>query len=435
MRERLQASLAPDAFLRHVATLAGATAISQVVLVGAGPVLSRLYTPDAWGVYSLLAAFVAVTSVVSALCYDQAIVGSRTTEDAAALTVVTLVIVPFFTVIAIGAMAVLIWQGWLGFGALPWSSLIWAAVLLLVMQLFMSLRYWHMRAERFGLLGKTAVVQNVGRAVFPMAVVAAAPGWLGLVVGESLGRTFGCLPLAWAQWRETWASLRRQTVASMRGVVRQYKDFAFIGTPSGLLNALAQSLPLPIIAAQFGAATAGEFALAQRVLQAPAALVGLSIADAFHARLAMHSRERPDHLRRFFLRTSLMLLGVSIIPAALVLALGDRGFTWVFGPSWGGVGALALALLPWSTAALVVSPLSRAVYVLGGQRPKLIYDVTAVSLVVASAAVVRRLGMAVGAAVFLLSLGQVVAYGAYYLVLWRLVSRGTAPPGGATSIS
>ena len=92
----------------------------------------------------------------------------------------------------IGAMAVLIWRGWLGFGALPWSSLVWVAVLLLVMQLFLSLRYWHMRAERFGLLGRAAVVQNVGRAAFPMAVVVVAPGWLGLVAGESLGRVFGC---------------------------------------------------------------------------------------------------------------------------------------------------------------------------------------------------------------------------------------------------
>lgn len=435
MRERLRAVLAPGAFLRHVATLAGATAISQVVLIGAGPVLSRLYTPDAWGGYSLIAAFIGVTTVVSALCYDQAIVGSRTTADAAALTVVTLLIVPFFTLLAVGALAVLIWRGWLGFGALPWSSLLWAAILLLVMQLFMSLRYWHMRAERFGLLGQAAVVQNVGRAVFPMAVVAVAPGWLGLAAGEALGRAFGCVPLGWAHWRETLATLRAQTMAAMRGVVREYKDFAVIGTPSGLLNAVAQWLPLPLIAAQFGTASAGHFALAQRVLQAPAALVGMSIADAFHARLAVHSRERPEHLRRFFLRTSLMLVGVSLVPAAVVLALGDRGFAWVFGHGWGGAGAIAVTLLPWATAQLVVSPLSRAVYVLGGQRPKLIYDVSAVVLVVFTTTLARRLGLAVGPTVLLLSLGQVVAYGIYYLVLLRLVWRGMRPQVDRTTTS
>lgn len=77
-------ALSSGTFLRHILTLVGATGLSQLLLLAIGPVLTRLYEPAAWGTFSLVVAFVTAASAVTALCYDQAIVGAETEEDAAA---------------------------------------------------------------------------------------------------------------------------------------------------------------------------------------------------------------------------------------------------------------------------------------------------------------------------------------------------------------
>lgn len=420
---RLPSLLAPGKFARHVVTLAGATALSQVALLATGPLLSRLYQPASWGVYSLVLAFVAVASVVTALCYDQAIVGAETRPEAAALTLASLVLGPVVTLFAVGAMALLISENWLGFGILPWSALGWAAALLLLMQVFVSFRYWHMREERFALLGRTAVTQNLGRAIFPVATVWPWPGGTGLLAGEALGRTIGILPLIRERWQETVAAYRSVTRPQVVAVLKRYAVFAYAGVPGGLLDAAALALPLPLIASAFGAQAAGEFALAQRVLQAPAALVGRSVADAFHARLAIHARERHSYLPRFFGRTALLLLAVAALPALVVLGLGASGFAWIFGAQWAVAGTFATMMLPWATGQLIVSPLSRAVFVVGGQRGKLVYDVVAVLLVLGTYAWARRAGWTADRTVLWLSLGQAAAYGVYFVILWRLIRR------------
>ena len=421
--EREDAALFQGAFLRHVATLVGGTAASQVMLLAAGPILTRLYAPEAWGTFSLITSFVSVASVVTALFYDQAIVGASTLDDAAAMTLATLWLAPLVSVPSVGVMALLVANNWLGFGALPWSALAWSALMLMAMQVYRSLRYWHMRAGRFGLLARTSIAQNIGRAAFPALAGIVTPGWLGLAIGEATGRVVGCVPLLRSRWRETREWFARQSIEKQRSVLHRHSVFATVGAPSALLNAASQALPLPLIAAGFGTEAAGLFALAQRALQAPLALVGQNVADAFHARIAHDQRVRPGRNARFFGRTAVLLLVLSAVPIVAVLSIGRSGFAWIFGARWAEAGALTIAMLPWTVAQLVVAPLSRAVLVLGGQRQKLLYDVASVLLIVGCYERAMSAHWALLPTAVLMSLGQFIAYSIYALVLWRIVRR------------
>ncbi|MEX2181716.1 MAG: oligosaccharide flippase family protein [Gemmatimonadaceae bacterium] len=417
------ARIAAGGFLRNVLTMAGATAASQLVLVAVAPVVSRLYPPEAWGAYGLLMAFVSVAFVATGLGFDQAIVGARTIDEAASLTVGSLMSAVPISLVSGAVIILLIDRGWFGFGALQYSAGVWCVGLLVATQLVASLRYWHMRSEAFGLLARTTIMQNIARALLPILTSLAIPGWTGLVAAEGSGRLVGLGPLVRHRWSETRELFRRQRWSNIVASFRAYLAFLYAGVPSGLLDALALALPLPLIASKFGAEAAGQFALAQRVIQAPAGLVGRSVADAFHARLAVHARERNAYVPRFFLRTATLLVAVAAIPAVVILLLGPRGFAWIFGAEWLVAGRLVVLLIPWATAQLVVVPLSRAVFVLGGQRQKLVYDVCSVALVLAVYLCAVRDSWDLYQTVWWLVLGQVVAYLIYGLVLWHLVRR------------
>jgi lipopolysaccharide exporter len=69
------------------------------------------------------------------------------------------------------------------------------------------------------------------------------------------------------------------------------------------------------------------------------------------------------------------LLILGIVPALLIFFFGEQFFLFVFGVKWKLSGIIASIVAPWFLASFIVSPLSRLVYVLHGQRLKLIYDI------------------------------------------------------------
>src|SRR5690606_18601393 len=70
---RLLVRLRAGPFARAVATLAGATAVAQAISLAASPLLTRLYTPDDFGIASVFVSFLSLAVGVSALRYGLAI--------------------------------------------------------------------------------------------------------------------------------------------------------------------------------------------------------------------------------------------------------------------------------------------------------------------------------------------------------------------------
>src|SRR5215210_2142529 len=67
------ASLQGGAFARHVVTLASGTALGQLLLVLALPVLTRLYTPADYGALAVYSSTLTVLVVLASLRYEAAI--------------------------------------------------------------------------------------------------------------------------------------------------------------------------------------------------------------------------------------------------------------------------------------------------------------------------------------------------------------------------
>ena len=145
------------------------------------------------------------------------------------------------------------------------------------------------------------------------------------------------------------------------------------------------------------------------------------MADAFQARLALYARENPGGIGRLFQRTTAGLIGMGIIPTALLMFCAEPIFRTVFGGSWGVAGKMAAVVAPYFLAQFVVSPLSRLVFVLKGQRLKLIYDVLALSGMIGVFAFSHWHHLPAIQALTLLSAFGTFTFIVYYLVLARIV--------------
>jgi O-antigen/teichoic acid export membrane protein len=165
----------------------------------------------------------------------------------------------------------------------------------------------------------------------------------------------------------------------------------------------------------------GQFALTCRVLAVPLALIATSVADTFHSRVALCVREKPDQVLTLFLRTTAGLFSLALIPALVLFFFGDRLFALVFGERWSIAGTLAGISAPLFLAQMVVSPLSRLVFVLRGQKSKLIYDVALITGTLLIFGLSWRQKFTLIHTVWAITLVNILCYIIYYAVLLRIV--------------
>jgi len=406
--------------------MVGSTAIGHVLLLATLPVIGRLYDPAEIGRLGAFAAFLGTASVATALQYDVMMVSAHSEREAVALFAGVCAVTGPVALIASAMLAWLSSQAYLGFEILPLNAAFWMFAALVVTQLFFTLRYWVMRDEAFGQIAKVTVLQSGVRAIAPILLYPLSATWVSLVAAEVVGRCAGLRTLLRGRGRALREAARGLQWTEVARAFRRLPQVPLAGVPSALINASAQYLPLPLVASGFGATAAGYFGVVQRAMQAPIILIGRNVADVFHARVARHVREAPERVVPLFWRTALALLLVGAIPSFLIVLVGRFLLVTLLGPRWAEAGDLLAAMVPWSFASFVVSPLSRAILVFRGQALKLIYDGLSLTGVVVVFSVARRLNAPLNTTVWMWSWTQAAAYVVYFLVLTQVVRR--APP-------
>jgi O-antigen/teichoic acid export membrane protein len=164
-------------------------------------------------------------------------------------------------------------------------------------------------------------------------------------------------------------------------VGRENWSFPGLVLPSALLDLLALTLPVPLIAHYYGPAAAGVFFIAQRLTTLPVSFIGASVADVFHTTIAEAFRNRPAEVKPVLIRTMARLakLGLMILGPLAIVAPFVCGR--LFGGQYAQAGPLAALLFPWCLAQLISSPLSRLLVVADRNALLLLFDVVALGAV------------------------------------------------------
>ena len=343
-------------FARSVLTLASGTAVAQLLLVLAVPLLARLYTPADYGVLAVYSSTIAVLAVLASLRYETAIPLPEDESAAGSLLVLTLGIVAvlgtlvfllvwllgdaFVSAVNVPALGPYLWLipvGFLAAGA------------------YQALSSWAIRHREFRRVARTKLSQGGGQVVAQIGLGLGGAGALGLLVGDVIGRVAGVGGLALAAWRTRPAE--RPTRASVRAVAARYRRFPLLTTWSGLFNVGSLQLPSIVFSAAFGAAAAGLYAISFKMLVLPTMLVAQAVAQVFLSRAARLAAE-PEQLRRLTERTAIGLFAGGL-PAFLAVGLaGPQLFAFALGGQWEEAGRYAQVLAPWFALWLVSNPLS-----------------------------------------------------------------------------
>jgi O-antigen/teichoic acid export membrane protein len=412
-------------FFRNVGILSGGSALGHAFTLAAAPLLTRMYGPADFGVLGLFTSFLTIMTVAVALRYEVSIVSGRDESEAAYLTFASFMFALPVSAVAGGLLWLLSHFSAIGYGGLPSYAPILLAFAVFFVGAFTALRYWCLRAERFGQVSQGIVVQSAGRAIFQAAFGAVKFHSAGLLVGETLGRCMGMSRMfrsAWPVLRGYLSVFRRKEF--MAALWRQRK-FPLYSLPSSFLDALCMGLYIPLLIRLYGASVGGYYSLVWRAVTVPSVVVTVAIADTFHSRLAACAREAPGEVMNLFQRTSLTLLLLGSIPASILWFWSGPLFRLVFGAQWALSGIIAGLVAPWYLSEFVVTPVSRVVLVLSGQEMKLIWDVLSLGSLLAVFFIAQWRFMGPLQTIRLLTLVNTTLRIVYYLILVRIITRFT----------
>ena len=352
-------------FLKNALMLSSGTFVIYMIQFLFAPVISRLFTPEAFGIAALFSTVSTLIWPFLSLKYQIAIVLPKEDREAANLFSLS-------TILLIGTMAlitlVLFTFGepiFAVFNISEMTAFIWLLALSMFVQgLSQPVRYWNIRKKYFKYMVAASVSNSVGNTILKILGGFAGytrGGYLILVelIGKSLFTIIASLKLI---SNDLGFIISNTSFSTMMTQAKIYKDFPTFQNISSILNTASREMPTILMASFFGVAFLGQYSRASLLVQLPITLIATSISDVF-LQAASERKSSGDNLTEFTFAFIKRVMTFGIAPFVFIFIIAPEFFVVFLGDQWGEAGLIARILSPWLLTILISSPLGNLILV------------------------------------------------------------------------
>ena len=373
-----------NSFLKNIVLVVSGTALAQLISILFTPILTRLYSPESFGVLGSFNAILSFILPLAALNYPASIVLAKDNFEKAVLVRLSLLIgmltsSVFLIIILISKDGII---NLLNIKLLS-DVIIFIPVVMFFYVLSSISEQSTIRENKFKLYAKVSSLHslliNTSKYILGLIIPTAKSLITITVIGyilRSLMLNVGLKNLSCR--KQTSKRYKRSNIdlIAIKATAEKFKDFPLYRTPQVIINSISQNLPVLMLASYFGAASAGFFTLSRMVLAAPVALIGQSVSTVFYPKF--HSAyDNGEDKFKLLLTANLSLFVIGSIPLIVIILLGPLLFTLIFGEEWRVAGDYARWLSVWILASLSAQPSVAAIPVLKLQAQYLIFEIVA----------------------------------------------------------
>ncbi len=280
--------------------------------------------------------------------------------------------------------------------------------------LYQALSYWAMRRGRYKQIATTKFVQVGVQVGTQLGAGFVIHGSLGLLIGDAVGRIAGSGRFLRELWRDYAGQIRAIRLSRMMRLAVRYRDYPLVSLWGALINTSGLALPSLFLAQYYGAQNTGWFALVNRVLGVPAALIGASIAQVYTAEAAKLSRTDPKRLMYIFLKTTRRMLYLGFAPCILFTIIAPWVFQFIFGHAWREAGQYARYLAFMFYASFINSPVTMTLNILQRQRAQFAWDAFRLVFTILAIALPHYFGYGPRIALFAYGVAMTLMYGIHW---------------------
>lgn len=354
-------------FAQNVLTLMTGTTIAQAIPIAISPILTRIYSPEEFGVFALFMSLVLILSIVASGRYEQAILLPIQDEDAIQITFLSIFL--SLTISTILFILVLVFNkeitSILGNDDIS-NWLYWIPLSIFMTNIYLSLNFLNIRYKAYVSVSKSKVIQSSALSFSSVTAGYSIYNKSGLILGQIIGQLFGSLYLLFTTLKNDDIHLKQFKLNRLRILAKRYSEFPKIVTLTGLLNTSSVHAPILILTAFFSLKVIGFYSFSQRILSLPLGLIATSIGQVFYQELSKKEQihEQADLLKS----TVIKLLKIATPLFMSILFFGDVIFSLIFGAEWIVAGEYAKIMSIWLFFVFLISPLTQVFNILEKQR-------------------------------------------------------------------
>ena len=365
-------------FSKNVSILASGTIIVQIISFLLSPVLSRLYSPEDYGLFAVFTSIISILTVICCLRYELAIVIPK--SDAEAISILRLCIYLISILSLFVLVTVLIFKGYiaelLDIAKIEnWLFLI-APVLFLTGSV-QTLTYWFNRKKEYRIISGSRVYQSSVNSSFSLILGLLKYNSFGLIISSAISQLLPAVFLYKKSGVKIFkADNKDSLIPELRSTSVKYKEFPLFNLPGAFFDTLSVNSLIFILTYLFSESVTGSYSFALRILSIPGIVIGASIGQVFYQKIseAFYNKQKITEL---IFKSWKVLFLLSIIPVLTLFIFGEDLFRFVFGEKWAEAGLIAKYLSILTMFTFISSPTSSAMIILKKQKEAMILNIFA----------------------------------------------------------
>lgn len=352
-----------SSYAKHFLIMFSGTILAQLVNLASYPFLTRLYTPEDFGFFSIFLSTSAAIGMLSCGRYDAVIQISKFYERFAVFKVsqvvnviVSLTFTIIFVVISYAAASYF----------KPAQALLLGLSILLTG--YSSAASLFLLKHEFYKASSTSIVLRTLLTALPqIAFFYLFEGPMGLICGFVVGFLAQAIYLVLLVRQKTLR--RKSSLAQLKAMVYKYSHFFQIDVPSQLLSVLSLHLLSYLLLFLYTSNDVGLYSMAFRLASLPLAMFSASLSQVFFQKAS--KSYCATGVFWLEMRFNLALAaGLGLVIFSVLIAFSEVFITIYLGEAWSTTSDILVVLSPMIATNFVYSTISVAPLVIG--RPKIL---------------------------------------------------------------
>jgi O-antigen/teichoic acid export membrane protein len=410
-------------FAKNVLLIGGGVVFAQSIQLIFSPILTRLYTPEQFGVLSIYLSLISVMTNICTLKYEMAILIPKQKKSAIALTYISFIILLISCMVMILVLGIS--QNIINniFGNQYLHGLSFAIPLgTFLVGTYQILSYFAVREQQYSILAKTKINQSFTQVIFQLLMGFFYLKPLSLVAGDIAGRIGGI----WSLFNLLRKEMRKTKISflSIKRLIIRFRHYPLFTSVSSFINSLGVQLPSLLFTIIYGVNIGGYFSLVQRVLGVPISVISQSVSQVYLGELTSYlkSEGKNKNIKSLFVSTALKLFSLGVIPSLILIVFGPDLFGVFFGAHWRTAGEFIRPLSLMFLVQFVVLPLSQTLIILERQKIQLIWDISRFIIVCSGFYAVSMLKLEVEISIIIYSLFMTIAYIILFILSYKTIT-------------
>lgn len=412
-------------FSKNVLTLMTGTSLAQIIPLIISPLLTRLYTTEQFGAFSLFSSITTVLAVAATGRYELAILLPKDEKKAinVFLLAIAVSIMTCGLIFIVFYLYYLIKPGYLK-ATIPVEWLFLIPISVLLVSIYQSSYYWLNRRALYKNMALSRIIQLATTNGISLGLGIGSKGFIainGLIVGFIIGTGVSLGAILKRMMSEIKLLIQYCSKSEMKYVAKEYINFPKILVLAHTMNSFTMQIPIFFFTLLYNPSIVGLFSLTQRTLRVPLGVISTAVGDVFR-QSAAEEFQKYGECKRLYLSTLKKLALLAVIPCLSIVVFGPQLFQIVFGEEWRMAGDFARLMSVMFFFQIISNPLSNMYLIAQKQKMDLIIQllilITNLIVIPLSYITLQNLKLVI----LLYAVNNTIIYAVNLLITYRLSS-------------